>query len=295
ALLQLAGRRRRVFVYDHPGPARAQGLLPSALRSRYAVAVLGIDVWRPLAGTRGRALRGAAPVIAISHATLERARPHLPEGCEVTVVHPGLDLPLAGGAPDRALLEAAGAGFVLIVGRLSGRERYKGHDELLEAWPALLELVPSARLLVAGEGDDRARLEARAAELGIGEAVRFAGGVDAATLAALYRRAALFAMPSRDEGFGLAFLEAMAAARPCLALTHTAPAEIVVDGETGLLVPRGARPALVAALAGLLSDPERARRLGEAGRARWEREFTFEAFERRLRPVLERLTGGEAA
>jgi phosphatidylinositol alpha-1,6-mannosyltransferase len=295
AALQLAGAGRRAFVFDHPGPARVQGLLPAPARARYAVAALGIDVWRPLGAVRARALREADAVVAISSATAGRARPFLPAGCRVTVVHPGIEASESVGAADPAVLEAVGRGFVLIVSRLPAHERYKGHDELLAAWPAVLERVPGARLVVAGDGDDRARLEAKAGGLGLAGAVRFVGGVDAATLAGLHRRSALFAMPSRDEGFGLVFLEAMAASRPCLALAHTAPAEIVVDGETGLLVPQGDRAALAAALAGLLADPERARLLGEAGRARFEREFTFEAFERRLWPVLDRLVGGEGA
>jgi len=287
--LELGGARRRALVFDHPGPARVQGWLPAPARSTYAVALLGVDAWRPLAGDRRRALAGATRLFAISGHTRERAAPFLPAGARVEVVHPGLEEPAPGGAPRRPLLDELGQGFALAVGRMSARERYKGHDELLEAWPALAADLPDARLVVAGDGDDRPRLEARARELGIAPAVRFTGWVSAATVAALYRRAAVFVLPSRDEGFGLVYLEAMAAARPCLALAGGAPAEIVADGVTGRLVAAGDRAALRAALAEVLSDPALARRWGAAARARFEAEFTFAAFERRLEPVLDAL------
>ena len=296
-----AGRRgafaggKRAFVFDHPGPARLAGLWPPGARARYLVTLLGVDAWRPAEGARRRALARAASLVAISRTTAERARPFLPPDAAVEVVHPGLEDARPGGEADPVALEAGGRTFVLAVARMSAAERYKGHDELIEAWPELTrdataELAP--RLLLVGDGDDRARLAAKARELGQRDTVRFTGAVSAATLDELYRRATAFALPSRDEGFGLVFLEAMRAGRACLALTGTAPAEIVVDGETGDLVAGGDREALTAALARLLADPERTRRLGAAGRARFEREFTFEAFERRLEPHLDRLVGG---
>jgi len=289
AAMQSAGAGARLLFFDHPGPARVQGWLPGCARSRYLVAALGIDVWRPFSRAQLRALRGASSVLAISDATIERARPFLPAGCRIDRVHPGIEPRHPGGEPDRRLLEELGEGFVLVVGRLAGRERYKGHDELLEALPEVARRFASVRLVIAGDGPDAPRLEQKARATGAADRVRFTGGVDGATLEALYHRCALFAMPSRLEGFGLVFVEAMAAGKACVALAGTAPAEIVVDGETGRLVPDGDPAALAAALVELLADPERARRLGEAGRARYEREFTFAAFERRLEPVLARL------
>ncbi len=296
---ELAAPRRRFLVFDHPGPARVQGMLPAALRARYAVAILGVDVWRPLTGARGRALAGAATLLAISRTTAEWARPFLPPGSKVEIVHPGIDpLPPSGIDPgSAALLERAGRGFALAVGRLAATERYKGHDALIEAWAPIVERFPAARLVLVGDGDDRPRLEAHAKRKGLGERILFTGAVTDGTLAELYRRAALFALPSTGEGFGLVFLEAMAAGLPCVALAGTAPSEIVRDGVTGLLVPASesgplppdGRNALYAALAALFADPARARAMGAAGRERFEKEWTAAAFERRLEPVLERL------
>lgn len=291
AALNATGSSSRALLFDHPGPARIQGWIPSAVRARHGVAILGVDVWRPLAADRARALRSALVVLAISRETMARARPFLPAGCRLECVHPGIEPLGDSGSPDVALLERIPPGYALVVARLDATERYKGHDELLDAWSRLKEPLPRAHLVIAGDGSDRPRLEARARELGLDRQVTFTGAIDRATRLALYAGAALFAMPSRDEGFGLVFAEAMAAGLPCIALEATAPAEIVVHQETGLLVPEGDAVALVSALVRLLSDEERARAMGAAGRARYEMEFTEAAFERRIAPVLDRLTG----
>jgi phosphatidyl-myo-inositol dimannoside synthase len=285
-------RRGAALFFDHAGPARALAGLPAALLPRYAVQLHGIEVWRPLSSSQRRALAGAAVLVANSSTTGARAAEFLPRGCRVRVVAPGIEPPARGGAVDEALLARAGTGYLLVVGRLAGAERAKGHDELFAALATLGRAGLPAKLVVAGEGPDRVRLERLAATLDVAERVLFAGAVAPATLTELYERAAAFAMPSKLEGFGLVFVEAMAAGLPCVALAGTAPAEIIVDGETGALVPPDAPAALAAALGELLADPERARALGAAGRRRYQREFTYEAFERRLTAHLDALRAG---
>jgi phosphatidylinositol alpha-1,6-mannosyltransferase len=285
---QLA-KRREAFVFDLLGPARVQTYLPSRLRAPYLVPMYGIEVWRPLEWDRRRALARATVKFAISRHTLERAGPFC-SGLAGTAVLPlALEDREAEGAIDAALMGGIGRGFLLMVGRMEASERYKGHDQLLEALPQLRELCPDARFVVAGEGNDRRRLEEKAAYLGVGSMVVFAGFTSEATLAELYRRCAVFVMPSRGEGFGLVYLEAMRAARPVLAAPRTAAEEIVVHGETGLLVDPDDRQTLSKALARLLRDAGAARRMGWAGRERWEREFGVDRFRERLEPLLERL------
>ncbi len=281
---------RKAIFADHLGPARTLGHLPRRLLPRYTVQLHGIEVWRDLSWDRRRTLANASLLVANSQYTASRLVDYLQAPLDVRVVLLGVEPARLVGRSHTRTLDAVGEGYVLIVGRVAGHERYKGHDELLEAWPELLRRRPGARLVVAGSGSDLPRLRAKAAELGLDEAVLFTGQVDPATLTELYRRAAVFAMPSLLEGFGLVFVEAMAAGKPCIACAGTAPAEIVVDGETGLLV--SASHALVDALAALLGGPERARAMGAAGRRRYEAEFTAEAHERRLEPVLEALVDG---
>ena len=98
----------------------------------------------------------------------------------------------------------------------------------------------------------------------------FLGTIPRRELVERYRRASIFCLPSRQEGFGIVFLEAMASSKPVVAALAAAIPETVVDGETGILVHPDDPGALAQALLELLSDPERCRSLGEAGRSRVE-------------------------
>jgi phosphatidyl-myo-inositol dimannoside synthase len=280
------------YVYDLLGPARLQAWLPGPLRGPYLVPLYGIEVWQPLTGDRARALRNATVRLAISSHTVARAAAANPGLGEIAVLPLCLEERQPQGEVDRELLDRAGEGYVLIVGRLAASERYKGHAELLVACAELRDGRPDLRLVIAGDGDDRQRLTALAADLGLTDRVRFTGFVSEATLAELYRRAAIFALPSRGEGFGLVYLEAMRAGKPCVALSGTAAAEVVEDGVTGLLVVPEDRAGLARALVRLLDDPDLARRLGEAGQRRFREVFTPERFRARLWPLLDRLVSG---
>ena len=280
-------RRRTAYVFDLLGPARVQAYLPGPLRSPHLVPLYGIEVWRPLEWDRRRALATAKAAFAISGYTLARARPYLPRRAEpIPVIPLALEERRPEGAVDASLISRLDRGFLLIVGRMEATERYKGHDQVLEAMTAL----PDARLVVAGDGGDRARLESKTAALGMGDRVFFTGFLSEATLAELYRRCAAFVMPSQGEGFGLVYLEAMRAGKPVLAARGSAAEEIVRHEETGLLVNPEDREELREALSRLLGYPGEARRMGEAGRERWRGEFGAERFRERMAPLLERLT-----
>lgn len=171
---------------------------------------------------------------------------------------------------DRALTDAdapareAGSSplSILCVAHLYPR---KDVATLLEA---LARMPPRAALRVAGTGPERENLDDRARALGLSGRVEFLGHVSFARLAAEYRRADIFCLPSRQEGFGIVFLEAMAAGLPIVAARATAVPELVADGVCGDLVAPGDPDALAAALGRLVSDEVRRRALGEAGRRR---------------------------
>ena len=241
--------------------------------------LVGIEAWRRLRRSERLALERADRIVAISAHTLRRFRETNPSFAEteISVCHLGASAP----PPARPAEETAP--FALVVGRMARAERYKGHDLLVEVWPRVTALCPEARLVVAGDGDDRARLEAGAAKLN--GAVRFTGRVSDAELAALYRDCAFFVMPSRDEGFGLVFLEAMRAGKACIG-AGGAPSELIEDGVTGFVVDPGDPEDLVKASVRLFQDPALADRLGRAGAERWHRDFTEEAFAARFRALL---------
>jgi len=187
---------------------------------------------------------------------------------------------------DHALLGQIRDASVLIVGRMSRAERYKGHDEILESWSAVVRRVPGAQLVIAGQGDDVTRLRETAASLGLSNDALFLGFVADGTLEALRQRVALFALPSRGEGLGLVYLDAMRAGLACIGGGHDADADVIVHGETGEMVDQGDREALATSIINLLREPERRAEYGAAGRRRFEADFTFARYCDRLRPIL---------
>jgi glycosyltransferase involved in cell wall biosynthesis len=212
--------------------------------------------------------RRAARVICITEslARFQRERVGLPAR-KLTVVHYGLDaLPpaWAGGAPGPALPESARV--LLAVSRLTSQ---KGLDVAVRALAAVRGDHPDAVLVVLGEGPARAELEALAVELGVAGAVHLPGRVG--DVAAWYRRADLLVHPARWEGFGLALLEAMLAGLPVVASRVSSIPEVVLDGDTGVLVPPDDPAALAAAIGRVLREPGD---LGAAGLARAREEFS---------------------
>jgi glycosyltransferase involved in cell wall biosynthesis len=169
----------------------------------------------------------------------------------------------------------------------------KGVDVLLAAVAAL---APRSRcaLWVAGDGPERAALEAASARLGIAERVRFLGR--RSDVPDLLEACDVFVLPSRQEGLGVAALEAMARGRPVVASAIGGLGEIVIPEQTGLLVPPGDAAVLAAALERLLADPALARRLGSAGAARVAEHFLAEqmvsAYEALYREILAERTAG---
>jgi glycosyltransferase involved in cell wall biosynthesis len=193
----------------------------------------------------------------------------------VSRIYYGLDLqPYAGVAPlaDGAGRQASGP----TIGMIARLAPQKGHPVLLAALPRVLERLPGLRLQIVGHEHltTVAELRAEAERLGVGRAVEFLGfRDDLPTLLANWR---LLVLPSLWEGFGLVLLEAMAAGRPVVASRVGPIGEVVLDGETGLLVEPGRPAALAAALLEVLEQPGLAARLGAAGRRRAAEQFSLE-------------------
>ncbi|MFC0407828.1 glycosyltransferase [Roseomonas elaeocarpi] len=165
------------------------------------------------------------------------------------------------GVTPAALPLPPGVPVLLAMGRL---HRNKGFDTLLRALPR----VPGAQLILAGEGPERAALEALARELGVADRTHFLGWrTDAGALLA---RADVFVCSSRHEPLGNIVLEAFSARRPVVACASQGPRELIQDGENGLLVPTDAPEALAAALSRLLADHALREQLAAAGRRAFE-------------------------
>ncbi len=139
------------------------------------------------------------------------------------------------GASLRARWGLDGRRVLLTVGRLAPGERYKGHDRVIDALPGLVANGCDVAYIVVGEGDDRARLETLAFQRGLHDRVRFMGSLDQGDLVEAYRLADVFVMASTGEGFGIAYLEAMACGTPALGLRSGGACDALADGQLGVL------------------------------------------------------------
>jgi phosphatidylinositol alpha-1,6-mannosyltransferase len=206
----------------------------------------------------------------------------VPLGTDPARFHPGLDASAA-----RAEYGLEGGPWLLTVARLVP---HKGVDVALEALARLAPSRPGLRYAVAGEGPDRERLEARAAELGVADRVRFLGGVPEQLLPAVYAAAAIYVGLSREEGrevegFGISFVEASASGLPVVAGRAGGVPDAVRDGETGILVDPRDPGAAALAIQRILEEPDLARRLGETGRRAAETMYNWDRVARTLRAL----------
>ena len=178
----------------------------------------------------------------------------------------------------RGDLRLRGKRVLLTAGRLVAR---KGHDVVLRALPQVLASSGEVHYLVVGDGPERARLVALAAELGVAAHVSFLGRLSDELMPAHFAVCDAFVMPSRDipgqpiEGFGIAYLEAAAAGKPAVAGRSGGAPEAVLDGVTGLVVDPQSPAEVATAVTRLLQDASLATGLGRAARERVEREFTW--------------------
>jgi phosphatidylinositol alpha-1,6-mannosyltransferase len=282
-----------LVIFLHIGVGRLGVLRPFRRQSLWLV---GIEVRRRLRADERFTVRRARPLLAISRFSSDEMRRHNPDLPAALPVHLAVEPegPWSSSPTTHATatvvppvvppyVAAARRPAVLIVARLAASERYKGHDQLLEAWTEVRRQHPAAELWIAGAGDDLERLRGKAADLGHagGDSIQFLGRVSHARLFELYATARLFAMPSTGEGFGLVFTEAMRFGLPCVC-SFDSSAEIVQDGVTGLVVAQ--EPAAIAAACSrLLADDALAERLGAAGQQRFREHYTFDRMRARVR------------
>ncbi|MBD3368055.1 MAG: glycosyltransferase [Candidatus Eisenbacteria bacterium] len=227
-----------------------------------------------LTGLVRRTNRMVDRIIVVSEDSRRRyLRSYRPPADKVVAIHNGIDLTRFQKVGPRDEVRAelgldASDLAATVVGRLTPG---KGHDTLLDAAPAVLEAVPSLRLLLVGNGPLEEETRARADALGLGERVLFTGFRD--DVPDLLAASDLFVLPSHGESFPLTVLEAMAAGLPVIASDVGGICEAVDHGRSGLLVPAAEPEALADALRRLGGDAGLRREMGERGRVRVERDF----------------------
>ncbi len=196
---------------------------------------------------------------------------------KIRTIYPGIDLQefAQPGSVEEPNPLAALPENAVVVGAVGRLERQKGLNVLLRAFPSLLKTHPDAWLVIVGDGPERPALEALAAEFGLSERVVFAGF--RRNVAALLRRFAVLAMPSRFEGLPVVPMEAYMAGVPVVATAVYGTPEVVRDNVTGLLVPPEEPDRLATALADLLDDLPKRQAMADAGKRLVRERFSLEA------------------
>ncbi|MCT7990056.1 glycosyltransferase family 4 protein [Laspinema olomoucense] len=178
-----------------------------------------------------------------------------------------------------------------IIGTVSRLLHQKGVHVLLDAFAKCLGKHPQASLVIVGDGLYRHQLEKQVRLLGIAKNTHFLGYIQQPRLSAVFSEFDIFAFPTFGEGFGLVLLEAMAVSKPVVASNVMAIPEIVIDGQTGLLVPPDNADALAQGLLKLIENPSLCQQFGSAGRQRLEQEFTVDRMVQKTIAVYDEVLG----
>jgi phosphatidylinositol alpha-1,6-mannosyltransferase len=292
-------RRNRFYVFDHV--RLGLPLAPMAFLGFHGFVILahGSESWRRVRGSSKWLFRRAAMCLTNSEYTLTKMQETFP-GFEGRSCVLGLPPSHDTGATEsndsvtKVMLptvdgqtRALGDRVILLVARMDCDEREKGHYELLTVWPSVLRDFPDAQLVFAGPGNDRGSLTAMAERLRVAPTVFIPGFLSTDLLRRLYSQCHAFVMPSRQEGFGLVYLEAMNRGKPCVGCRNGGSEEIIDDGGSGLLIDNPfENEELLRVVQRLLGDKELATRMGQAGLRRFKERFTATHAQQRLRRLL---------
>jgi glycosyltransferase involved in cell wall biosynthesis len=242
------------------------------------------------AASRSRAL------IFVSEAALEQFAARYRRRPSWRVLHSGIDLETWSPGPGRVARKLRipdGAPVVSITGALRAP---KGHALAIAAWHSVLSRVPEARLLIVGDGPERATLRRQVQRAGLHHRVVFAGRIDDEwERVGLIRASDIALLPSYGEALPTALIEASACARPAVATDVGGVREVVSDGVSGTLIPPGEITTIADSLIDLLEDPARRARMGQAGRILIEERFDMYGWARRLADIYAEAAGGRYA
>lgn len=251
----------QLVICGHINLLPIAGFVAALCRVPMVLIVYGIDVWtvHPSVWVR-RCLRCVSVFWSTSVLTRDKMRGWCDIPVEKFAILPNaIHLEQYGIKPrNSGMLERynlRGRKVLLTLARLAGQERYKGIDEVLEILPQLLATHPDLVYVIAGDGEDRDRLQRKALELGLSAHVTFAGFVNEAEKADLYRLADVFVMPGRGEGFGFVFLEALACGVPVVGSELDGSKEALRDGELGQLANPDCPESIVTAIQKALQAP----------------------------------------
>jgi phosphatidylinositol alpha-1,6-mannosyltransferase len=271
-------RKSRVAVIGHPGLTPVAWLLKRAgLTRSYLVVLHGVEAWEKMDWTDRLAIRGADSIVATTRFTaVEFCKQN---GIPLTKMR---IIPLAIADSDVSCTRIPKSICqeklrVLTVSRMESIDGYKGVDTLIDAVGKLRKRDVRIELKVVGIGDEVPRLIECVNNMKLNDSVTFAGAVSDNDLTKFYQECDVFALPSKGEGFGIVFLEAMRWGKPCIGGNHGGTPEVIDDGETGYLIEHGDSDQLTRRLADLSKNPELRSRLGASGYEKLRRNYTYQS------------------
>jgi glycosyltransferase involved in cell wall biosynthesis len=252
-------RRPNLIIVGHANFVRVASLVRRALGIPFWVILHGVEVWNARGKRVGKYLHKAERLLAVSRFTRDKVAKE--QGLDLTrfsLLPNTVDGDRFRPAPKAsALLEKLGipadARIILTVCRLIRDESYKGYDQILAALPKVKASVPDVHFLLVGRGDDAVRVQREVNENGLDQCVTFPGYVPEQELVDYYNLCDVYVMPSRGEGFGIVFLEALACGKPVLAGNCDGASDALRDGELGILVDPADIAELASTLIALLS------------------------------------------
>lgn len=289
--------RPRLVITTHLNFGILGYLLKSVTGIPYWCVAHGVEAWNVNRRLSRLGLQKSDLILAVSNYTRQRLLAEQPLKAEQLVILPNTihsEAMKPGPKPDYLMRRHALTirnKIILTVARLAESERYKGYDHVLRALPGIRDKIPDVKYVLVGEGGDRSRIETLIRDLEICDAVILAGGVSARELPDYYNLCNVFAMPSKGEGFGIVYLEALACGKPVLAGNDDGSSEPLQNGQLGVLVEADSVNEIAKELTRVLegTHPLDVLRAPERLREESLKKFGFVSFKERLAALLESL------
>lgn len=248
---------------------------------KHFIILHGIEAWKKVSWLERLALKDADVVVAttvytakicstINEFDINKIKV-IPLCCDETTIYSESNVALGGGFN------------ILCVGRLAKTEKLKGYETLISAIELIVKRGNSDVFLnMVGDGDYRQVLQEIAKNKGVDNLVKFLGKVSDENLQNAYKQCNIFAMPSKKEGFGIVFLEAMRHGKACLGGNYGGTPEVIDDGVTGFLVEWNDHEEIAEHIMDLYKDENKLKSMGEAGRKKYEENYSFSLFSQRF-------------
>lgn len=275
-------------------------MMKRLLGTPYVVIIHGIEVWNLQNELLEKSLSSATALFSVSRYTRDKVEAQIPalQG-RIELLADTVDacrfVPQAKSAALLNRYDLQGYQTLLTVGRLSLAENYKGFDVVMRALPEVLRVKPNVKYLIVGKGDALDSLQQLARELGIEAHVIFTGFVPDEELVDYYNLCDAFVMPSKGEGFGIVFLEALAGGKPVIAGNADGARDPLLDGKLGILVDPDNSTEVAQAILRLLDEENREPlRNPEYLRQQVIENFGIERFRKRVVELFEKLSNSES-